>query len=156
MRSFALTFFLGVATVQAAEKLNCDPSAGLVDGACLAKKDVYDPCQGGGALDFGECARRAHEKAENNLSIAYGELAALLPDKAAPDALTKDKLRSEEDKWQRWKDSYCSAEGRKNGGAEMWQSAYTVSCWARATEDRVRKLRKLVKEARYPSRPGSK
>jgi uncharacterized protein YecT (DUF1311 family) len=152
MRRLALLFLLLVSSpAHPAEERNCDPNAGLVDGACLMKKEVYDPCQGPGALDFGECARRVHEKADAELNRIYQQLMAILPDTGTRGGLTKAKLREDQTKWLRWKDSYCMAVGDKTGGVQMWKSAYTAECWARATEDQARKLRRLLRMARPTS-----
>jgi uncharacterized protein YecT (DUF1311 family) len=150
-RRALLSTLLVVATAHSADRPNCDPSLGLVDGACLERSIrelENDPCQRGGALDFGECARRAHEKADVELNRVYRELMSILPDAPGPNVLTKAKLRDDQRKWIRWKESYCDAYGEKTGGVQMWKSAYTVSCWARATEDQTRKLKALLKKAR--------
>ena len=146
-----LLIFVVIPPAHSADKPNCDPKFGLVDGACLERSIRVlenDPCQGGGALDFGECARRAHKKADAELNRVYQELMAILPDDAGPGRLTKTTLRDDESKWVRWKESYCDAYGEKTGGVQMWKSAYTVECWARATEDQTRKLKALLKKAK--------
>ena len=139
------------------EFANCDPTQGSVDiDRCpeirqeLERNEIaaQDPCNRGGALDFTECARRAYEKADAELNRVYRDLIAILPDGEGVDGLTKTKLREEERKWVRWKESYCAAIGEKTGGVQMWKSAYTVECWARVTEDQTRKLKGMLKKAR--------
>ena len=144
-----LAALLVVASAHSADPPNCDPSQGLTDGSCLEssmRELESDPCQRGGALDFGECARRKHEKADLELNQVYRELMSVLPDTAGPNVLTKPRLRDDQRKWIRWKESYCDAYGEKNGGVQMWKSAYTVSCLAQATEDQTRKLKVLLRK----------
>ena len=160
MIRFALFFLLAMSPLaRSADDPNCDPNVGLVDGSCLIeeeKEDVYDPCQGGGALEQGECARRALEKADAELNSVYRDLMAMLSDTTDVGKLTKRKLREDERKWVRWKDSHCEAYGNETGGVQMWKSTYTVACLAEVTEDQAQKLKRLLKEARPGSSPAKK
>lgn len=143
-------------SAQAAELPNCDFTSGAVDiDNCpeirqkLERDEIaaLNPCNRGSAVDFEECARKANKKADAELNRVYQKLMALLPDGDSAKGLTRSQLREDELKWVRWKESYCAAHGEKTGGASTWKSAYTVECWARATEDQTRKLKRLLKSA---------
>jgi uncharacterized protein YecT (DUF1311 family) len=125
------------------QEINCDPSAGLVDGACLEREGAYDPCHGAGAADFGKCAQRSYERADAELNRIYRTLMAQLPDAGRAGDLTKAKLREDQRRWIRWKESHCAALGEKTGAVQMWKSAYTVDCYARATARQTQKLKRL-------------
>jgi uncharacterized protein YecT (DUF1311 family) len=128
----------------AADEPNCDPNVGLVDGACFPGEPVHDPCNGISGRDHTECAGQKFEKADANLNQVYRRLMAALPNDG-DSAFTKAKLRNEQRKWVRWKESHCSKLGQVEGGSDSWKAAFTTDCWLAVTTNRTKQLLAILK-----------
>ena len=155
MRNFYIVLYIVIsvfvtATVQAENafakkaKTRADSSREVADNL---KQNVVesDPCQGTSAGDYGQCFNQKFEVADKELNRVYRELITTLPNVSNTNSLTQKKLREDERKWVRWKQTYCDTYGEENGGAQSWKSSYTVECWATVTEERTLKLKEMLK-----------
>lgn len=134
----ALVVFLMSATAFAAEKMNCDPDSGLIDGACFAQK--REPAGGenkckddGTQQDMNVCAGLNFEKAERALNEAYKSV-------LAKSSKTDQKvLRQKQRDWNQKRARDCREFAKPYEGGSMHAFEYS-GCMKEATDRRAAEL----------------
>jgi uncharacterized protein YecT (DUF1311 family) len=142
LRLAILLLAVASAVAFADDEPNCDPDAGLVDGSCLPGEPIPGPCDLPGARGFIACHGEEFDRVDAELNRVYRHLMAALPQEGA--GLTRAKLRTEQRRWIRWKESHCRERGDAEGGSFGWKAAFALGCEIEVTAQRLAQLEALM------------
>jgi uncharacterized protein YecT (DUF1311 family) len=134
--TFALLMMSAAAFSQ--EKMNCDPNTGLVDGACLAQKQIRNgngpECkQDGTQQDMNICAGLDFEEAEKALNETYKIVIAKLS------KTDQQVMRQKQRLWLRKRDRDCNEHVKQFEGGSIRPQVF-LTCMKEATDRRVAEL----------------
>ena len=112
---------------------------GLVLGpGSSAQKRAPDPCQDPqSTVEQKQCARQEFDKADAELNRAYQQLTGKLED-----AEEKEKLKTAQQAWLKFRDAECDFESFQNRGGTIYGLIY-VSCQTSLTIERAKGLREV-------------
>jgi uncharacterized protein YecT (DUF1311 family) len=117
--AFALKFTMSLSDTECTDRPECWPEGSAMHTSFVAKQKFAD--------------------ADKRLNSIYSRiLKSLLADE--PDNYPKKALIAAQREWVKYRDANCASVGEVSGGVRMWKSAYTVSCEAEMTEERIKEL----------------
>jgi uncharacterized protein YecT (DUF1311 family) len=93
----------------------------------------------GGQAAMSICSAEKYDQADAKMNKLYGQLLAKLETKQ-----TKERLRTAQRAWIKYRDANCEFFGDIYGGAPVWRSAEDLNCRVEMTTIRTKELRKYL------------